>query len=103
MLPPSPPTDPDVPDYSIRFFTGELRWRWRVDAIGHSLVEDRFLARSAIHWHFVVRLRSPCLLACVLPMALSARRPPSLLRVPPSTVPRSKKKVSRKFSECCIP
>ena len=54
MLPPSPPTDPDVPDYSIRFFTGELRWRRHMDVgVGHSLVEDRFLARSAIHWRFV--------------------------------------------------
>jgi hypothetical protein len=25
MLPPSPPTDPDVQNYRIRFFTEELR------------------------------------------------------------------------------
>src|ERR1700752_13259 len=42
MLPPSPPTDPDVPDFSIRFFSGELRGGWRVYvATGQSLVEVR--------------------------------------------------------------
>src|SRR5436190_20030695 len=55
----------------------------------NSTVPSFLLASSTIQYHFVNRFHGP--FPCCLVVVLSARRLPSLLRVPPSMVPRSRK------------
>ena len=97
MLPPPPPTDPDVPNCGIRFFTLELRSGRRTympsvtcwSRTMHNATSHRRLANSAIHCRFVHRWMWLKVLMPVSRQWVSMpRRPPSLGRVLPSTVPQ---------------
>ncbi len=88
MLPPSPPTDPDLPISSIRFLTREVRSWWRTTPTMTHWSGDVGPASSAIHCRFVPRLPGYKVPSRFPPMVLSTRRPPSLHRVPASPVPR---------------
>ena len=56
MLPSPPLTDPDVRNSRIRFFTGEFRSRWRMDAVRDSPGEKRTEAMMAPPSYSPVRL-----------------------------------------------
>ena len=97
MLPPSPPTDPDVQNYCIRFFAGELRGQTEDERAPNYRAPRHHawpsLAESPVRLSIVVtwtRLwaQSPR----VFPGNGSlSRRLPSLVRVPASPVPRSQR------------
>ena len=88
MLPPPPPTDPDVPISGIRFLTRELRSWWHTAPTVTRWLGDVTPASSAIHCRFVPRFAGYKVPSRFPSMALSTRRPPSLHRVPASPVPR---------------
>ena len=82
MLPPPPPTDPDVQDYRIRFLTRELRAK---------------RPKSAIHCRVVDRLWGPVSPPCFPSMVLHSRRLPSLGRVSMGSIPRPPAVLRRRY------
>src|SRR6266545_2568485 len=108
MLPPPPPTDPDVPNYGIRFFapevrSGRLRYMPSMTFWSGPCASLHRTAASPARLSIAVSWTGGCgsVSSCLFPAnGLHARRLPSLGRVPPSTVPRRRRYYEDATTSC---